>query len=131
METKAPTGYALIHEPIKFNVKLGNKVTKTTTWETDANGDIISGTEKNVVVWEPGAVDPKTGIVELELTKPDTNFETATDLSGKVTVINIKDTPNLPLTGGAGIAIFGVLGAAIVAGGIYGAKRNSRKEQEA
>ncbi|MFC5383974.1 LPXTG cell wall anchor domain-containing protein [Arcanobacterium hippocoleae] len=35
------------------------------------------------------------------------------------------------MTGGAGIAIFGVLGAAIVAGGIYGAKRNSRKEQEA
>ncbi|CAB0578307.1 fimbrial protein [Corynebacterium diphtheriae] len=36
-----------------------------------------------------------------------------------------QDTPNLPLTGGAGVGILAAIGAAIIGAGVWFARRNS------
>ena len=42
-------------------------------------------------------------------------------------VDNVKqDTPNLPMTGGAGVGILAAIGAAIVAAGAWFARRTAR-----
>ncbi|WP_019175973.1 SpaH/EbpB family LPXTG-anchored major pilin [Brevibacterium ravenspurgense] len=43
---------------------------------------------------------------------------------------NIKqDTPNLPMTGGAGVGLLGALGALIAAAGVWFARRNAKQAQ--
>ncbi len=124
VETKAPKGYELLAQPIEFKINLLQKVTTSTTWDIDASGKIIKGSEKTQTVWTHDGVDlqdPKT--IELQ-----TNLLGGNEvLSEQAQVINIKSKPKLPLTGGAGITIFGLLGAAIIGGGIFAAKRNSKK----
>ncbi|MEJ6018750.1 SpaH/EbpB family LPXTG-anchored major pilin [Corynebacterium sp. H113] len=47
---------------------------------------------------------------------------------GEGKVVNLEDTtPNLPMTGGAGVGILAAIGAAIVAAGAWFARRNSSK----
>ena len=52
----------------------------------------------------------------------------------KVTLVsqidNIKrDTPNLPMTGGAGVGLLGAIGALIAGAGVWFARRNAKKAQ--
>ncbi|QOR45581.1 SpaH/EbpB family LPXTG-anchored major pilin [Trueperella pecoris] len=127
VETKAPDGYELNREPIEFKVTLGNRVTKETTWDLDANGNVVKGTEKKTVVWSNG-VKPENGdavdkIVDVIEAQADVTPVLSTDQE----VINIPVKPKLPMTGGAGVALFGILGLAIIGGGVYAAKRNTKK----
>ncbi|MEW6889592.1 SpaH/EbpB family LPXTG-anchored major pilin [Trueperella pyogenes] len=123
VETKAPNGYELNREPIEFEVTLGNRVTKETTWDVDADGNVVKGTEKEKVVWSNGG-QPVEGLVVEKIVDVD---EAGKILSTDQEVINIPVKPKLPMTGGAGVALFGILGLAIIGGGVYAAKRNTKK----
>ncbi|WP_461020884.1 SpaH/EbpB family LPXTG-anchored major pilin [Trueperella pyogenes] len=123
VETKAPNGYELNREPIEFEVTLGNRVTKETTWDVDADGNVVKGTEKQKVVWSNGG-QPVEGPVVEKIVDVD---EAGKILSTDQEVINIPVKPKLPMTGGAGVALFGILGLAIIGGGVYAAKRNTKK----
>lgn len=123
VETKAPNGYELNREPIEFEVTLGNRVTKETTWDVDADGNVVKGTEKEKVVWSNGE-KPVEGPVVDKIVDVD---EAGKILSTDQEVINIPVKPKLPMTGGAGVALFGILGLAIIGGGVYAAKRNTKK----
>lgn len=104
VETKAPEGYELRQEPIPFQVTLGGVQTATERFEYDENGVLTSYSSENTL--ETFDVEGVNLVVEEE-------------------VVNIEAKPKLPLTGGAGIAIFGLLGSLIIAGGLFAAKRNS------
>ncbi|WP_434726131.1 SpaH/EbpB family LPXTG-anchored major pilin [Trueperella pyogenes] len=123
VETKAPNGYELNREPIEFEVTLGNRVTKETTWDVDADGNVVKGTEKEKVVWSNGG-QPVEGLVVEKIVDVD---EAGKILSTDQEVSNIPVKPKLPMTGGAGVALFGILGLAIIGGGVYAAKRNTKK----
>lgn len=74
---------------------------------------------------------PENDVTEIEFTRA--NVSAKGDLEGddEVTLVseieNIKqDTPNLPMTGGAGVGILAAIGAAIVAAGAWFARRGSK-----
>ena len=74
---------------------------------------------------------PEKNITEIDFTRD--NIAKTGELKGddKVTLVseieNIKrDTPNLPMTGGAGVGILAAIGAAIVAAGAWFARRTAR-----
>lgn len=106
VETKAPEGYELRQEPIPFQVTLSGVQTATERFEYDENGVLTSYSNENTLE----------------------NFDgEGVNLVVDEEVVNIEAKPKLPLTGGAGIAIFGLLGSLIIAGGLFAAKRNSRR----
>ncbi|ALD73358.1 SpaH/EbpB family LPXTG-anchored major pilin [Trueperella pyogenes] len=107
VETKAPNGYELRHDPIKVQVTLGGVIKKTEKFEYDENG-VLKNYSTNEKVQELFTMDGST-------------INVATD------VVNIPVKPKLPMTGGAGVALFGILGLAIIGGGVYAAKRNTKK----
>ncbi|MDD7384801.1 MAG: SpaH/EbpB family LPXTG-anchored major pilin [Actinomycetaceae bacterium] len=112
VETKAPEGYELLREPIKFvvNVSEVTTVTSEATWKFDENGNLISSTEKVTTTTKQLTSNQLGANDKLE---PFAN------------IVNIEVKPQLPLTGGQGVALFGVLGLAIVLGGVAYARRNS------
>lgn len=114
VEIEAPAGFELNPKPIFFTIDASNvqKITTESTWKLDEEGKVI-----------PESETTKTTVEESASSITD-NIQT---LFRTVDVINIKSKPKLPLTGGAGITIFGLLGAAIIGGGIFAAKRNSKK----
>lgn len=74
---------------------------------------------------------PDNPVTEIEFTRA--NVSATGDLEGddEITLVseidNIKqDTPNLPMTGGAGVGILAAIGAAIVAAGAWFARRTAR-----
>ena len=74
---------------------------------------------------------PDKPVTEIEFTRD--NIKKTGELAGddEITLVseinNIKqDTPNLPMTGGAGVGILAAIGAAIVAAGVWFARRSSR-----
>ena len=74
---------------------------------------------------------PENAVTEIEFTRA--NVSATGDLEGddEVTLVseidNVKqDTPNLPMTGGAGVGILAAIGAAIVAAGAWFARRGSK-----
>ena len=74
---------------------------------------------------------PEKDVTEIEFTRD--NVAATGELEGddQVTLVseieNIKqDTPNLPMTGGAGVGILAAIGAAIVAAGAWFARRGSK-----
>ncbi|MDK7110234.1 SpaH/EbpB family LPXTG-anchored major pilin [Corynebacterium amycolatum] len=74
---------------------------------------------------------PENAVTEIEFTRD--NVKATGELEGddEVTLVseieNIKqDTPNLPMTGGAGVGILAAIGAAIVAAGAWFARRGSK-----
>lgn len=106
VETKAPDGFELRHEPIPFELELTGRESVAEVLEYDENGQLTSystSTELQTFLAE----DAPLNLVE--------------------DVVNIPVKPKLPLTGGAGIAVFGLLGAAVIGGGLFAAKRNARQ----
>lgn len=74
---------------------------------------------------------PEKNVTEIDFTRA--NIAKTGELNGddKITLVseidNIKqDTPNLPMTGGAGVGILAAIGAAIVAAGAWFARRTAR-----
>ena len=74
---------------------------------------------------------PKENVTEIDFTRD--NIAKTGELNGddEITLVseidNIKqDTPNLPMTGGAGVGILAAIGAAIVAAGAWFARRTAR-----
>ena len=81
-----------------------------------------------------GYVLPENNVTEIEFTRE--NIAKTGELKGddEVTLVseidNIKqDTPNLPMTGGAGVGLLGALGALIAAAGVWFARRNAKQAQ--
>ncbi|WP_460998251.1 SpaH/EbpB family LPXTG-anchored major pilin [Trueperella pyogenes] len=107
VEKEAPTGYELRHDPIKVNVALGGITKATEKFTYDAKGNLTSYSNSKEM----------TEIFSAE----GQTINVATD------VVNIPVKPKLPMTGGAGVALFGILGLAIIGGGVYAAKRNTKK----
>ena len=69
--------------------------------------------------------------VEIDFTRE--NIAKTGELNGddKITLVSVidnikQDTPNLPMTGGAGVGILAAIGAAIVAAGAWFARRTAR-----
>lgn len=116
VETKAPDGYELNRKPIPFKIEVRelDAVKKQSSWviSSDGNKTITSQSEEAKKI----SLDPIQGDGPEKM-----------HLFAHETVVNIKTKPKLPLTGGAGIAVFGLLGAAIIGGGIFAAKRNAKK----
>lgn len=115
VETKAPEKYELNKAPIPFKIEATKveTITKTESWKTDAQGSVIPGSTDFKVMVEEKATDvSEPGVQTLHRT---------------VDVVNIPVKPKLPMTGGAGVALFGILGLAIIGGGVYAAKRNTKK----
>ncbi|OFP27663.1 SpaH/EbpB family LPXTG-anchored major pilin [Corynebacterium sp. HMSC068G04] len=74
---------------------------------------------------------PEDNVTEIEFTRDNISVEGNLEGDDKVTLVseieNIKqDTPNLPMTGGAGVGILAAIGAAIVAAGAWFARRTAR-----
>lgn len=110
VETKAPANYELRHEPIPVKVTLTGKEVVTEEAAYNAQGELIRYSTSTEL----------TDLLNGTDVKPTTLITSAD-------VVNIPVKPKLPLTGGAGIAIFGLIGAAVIGGGLYAAKRNSRQ----
>ncbi|MEW6861019.1 SpaH/EbpB family LPXTG-anchored major pilin [Trueperella pyogenes] len=106
VETKAPTGFELRHDPIPVQVTLGGVEKKTEYFSYDEKGALK---------------DYSTNETVQNLFNEVSTINVATD------VVNIPVKPKLPMTGGAGVALFGILGLAIIGGGVYAAKRNTKK----
>lgn len=77
---------------------------------------------------------PENPVTEIEFTRD--NIAKTGDLEGddKITLVseidNVKqDTPNLPMTGGAGVGLLGAIGALIAGAGVWFARRNAKKAQ--
>lgn len=110
VETKAPKGYELIHQPIPFEVKVNNiKKIKTKT----VDGKEVDRTVEEIST-KPGEADKSFG----------TNLVFGKDKN----VVNIKVKPKLPLTGGKGVLTFGLIGLAVIAGGLTITARRSKNE---
>jgi len=108
VETEAPKGYELIHQPIPFEVKVNNiKKIKTKT----VDGKEVDRTVEEIST-KPGEADKTFG----------TNLVFGKD------VVNIKVKPKLPLTGGKGVLTFGLIGLAVIAGGLTITARRSKNE---
>lgn len=114
----------------------------TDTWDTDADGNVlITGLHVTDVENNDEMIDKRYCLVETKapegyelLPEPIEFTFTREDLANtadgtdtitlKRTVENVKSvTPQLPLTGGAGIGIIAALGALIVGAGAWWAKR--------
>lgn len=74
---------------------------------------------------------PNPAVTEIDFTRD--NITSTSNLAGddQVTLVseidNVKQgTPSLPMTGGAGVGILAAIGAAIVAAGVWFARRSSR-----
>ena len=133
---------------------LGSQVTVkgAKTWTTGADGTIsIDGL--HVTDFEDNKEAPATKKFCLKETKAPVGYElpkenvTVIDFTreniaktgeyegdDKVTLVsqidNIKrDTPNLPMTGGAGVGLLGAIGALIAGAGVWFARRNAKKGQ--
>ena len=77
---------------------------------------------------------PENPVTEIEFTRD--NIAQTGELEGddEITLVseidNIKqDTPNLPMTGGAGVGLLGAIGALIAGAGVWFARRNAKKAQ--
>lgn len=90
-----------------MNVALGGITKATEKFEYDVNGVLTSYSNSG----------PLTELFTMD----GSTINVATD------VVNIPVKPKLPMTGGAGVALFGFLGLAIIGGGVYAAKRNTKK----
>ncbi|MDP9800456.1 fimbrial isopeptide formation D2 family protein/LPXTG-motif cell wall-anchored protein [Arcanobacterium wilhelmae] len=118
LETKAPVvdgvQYELNRTPIPFTIEVKEltKVTTEETWTLDAQGNVVS---------KDSAVKTTVESVSTPASDKTLSLFKATE------VVNIPVKPKLPLTGGAGIAAFGILGLAVIGGGLYAAKRNEKK----
>ncbi|OFT95817.1 SpaH/EbpB family LPXTG-anchored major pilin [Brevibacterium sp. HMSC22B09] len=133
---------------------LGEKVTvkNVSTWTTGADGTFsIDGLHvtdfednkeapatKKFCLKETkapaGYVLPEKNVTEIDFTRE--NIARTGELKGddEVTLVseidNVKqDTPNLPMTGGAGVGLLGALGALIAAAGVWFARRNAKQAQ--
>lgn len=74
---------------------------------------------------------PEKDVTEIEFTRANVSATGEREGDDEVTLVseieNIKqDTPNLPMTGGAGVGILAAIGAAIVAAGAWFARRGSK-----
>ena len=74
---------------------------------------------------------PENTVTEIEFTRDNIaktgEFEGDDAITLVSEIKNIKrDTPNLPMTGGAGVGILAAIGAAIVAAGAWFARRTAR-----
>lgn len=119
VETKAPKGKELLAEPIAFQL-LASAETQTVT------RDIVTRSfTKNT----DGTVVEDTPKVETKsYTVPVYKLASVKVGANDGEVINLDDTtPNLPLTGGAGIGVLAAIGAALVGAGAWFARRNSKK----
>lgn len=117
------------------------------TWTTNEQGLItidglqLTDFQNNAEVTNPGKyclketkapagyVLPENPVTEVNFTRADvedTADGSAVALTAEVTNVK-RDTPDLPLTGGAGVGILAAVGAAIVALGAWFARRNTKK----
>ncbi|MGV9220435.1 SpaH/EbpB family LPXTG-anchored major pilin [Arcanobacterium canis] len=125
-------------------------VNGTKTWTTGADGtitidglhvtDIQNATETinnqyclKEIAAPSGYVLPQgdAAVTAFKLDRGDVAGQAPTaiaQLSKDVTILNKKsDTPDLPLTGGQGIALLVILGAGVAGAAVYSARRNSTK----
>lgn len=117
IETKAPAGKELLSKAIPFKL-LKSETTQdvvvpqmTTTWTQDEDGNVT--------------VDTVEGQTTITVPVYNPFKVTVGDFDGKV--VNIDDTtPNLPMTGGVGVGILAVIGAAIIGAGAWLARRGSK-----
>lgn len=125
IETKAPKGKELLAEAISFKLvqatdeqgqpKVTTGVVKkeTITWDEDESGNPVN--VKTEVTDEQ--VDDFRVYEQVAVKYGDKDGE----------VVNLDDTtPNLPMTGGAGVGILAAIGAAIVAAGAWFARRGAK-----
>ncbi|CAB0533730.1 isopeptide-forming domain-containing fimbrial protein [Corynebacterium diphtheriae] len=97
VETKAPKGKELLAEALPFNLMA--------TGVTEDNPD-TKDVDESVREYKPATV--------------------TVGAQGDGKVVNLDDTtPNLPMTGGAGVGILAAIGAAIIGAGAWFARRNS------
>ncbi|VEH73760.1 SpaH/EbpB family LPXTG-anchored major pilin [Corynebacterium segmentosum] len=74
---------------------------------------------------------PETPVTEIDFKREniaqisDANGDDAITLVSEINNIK-RDTPNLPMTGGAGVGILAAIGAAIVAAGVWFARRSAK-----
>ncbi|OFT92463.1 SpaH/EbpB family LPXTG-anchored major pilin [Brevibacterium sp. HMSC24B04] len=81
-----------------------------------------------------GYVLPEKNVTEIDFTRENIaktgEFEGDDEVTLVSEIENIKqDTPNLPMTGGAGVGLLGALGALIAAAGVWFARRNAKQAQ--
>ncbi|MEW6891731.1 SpaH/EbpB family LPXTG-anchored major pilin [Trueperella pyogenes] len=121
VETKAPDTYELNHAPIPFviNIKQVDAVKTESSWTKDENGNVTVDPDKKDQL--------KITLADLGKTTAEDSLNKQGDLVVTTDVVNIPVKPKLPMTGGAGVALFGFLGLAIIGGGVYAAKRNTKK----
>lgn len=121
VETKAPDTYELNHAPIPFviNIKQVDAVKTESSWTKDEDGNVTVHPDKKAQL--------KITLADLETTTAEDSLNKQGDLVVTTDVVNIPVKPKLPMTGGAGVALFGILGLAIIGGGVYAAKRNTKK----
>lgn len=116
IETKAPKGKELLSKAVAFKFVEYEKKTaqvpaEVTKWTTNEQGEVTSVEKAK-----------ETQTVDSRVYKPVT--VTVGKETGKV--VNLDDTtPQLPLTGGAGVGILAAIGAAIIGAGAWFARRNS------
>lgn len=98
IETKAPSGYSLLAQPVKF----------TASWAPDGAAQI--------------EILDHSGLV---LAENSCENKTASSCDNKIAVLQIADvsTGNLPKTGGYGVGIFALLSALLIGLGLFAAKR--------
>ena len=81
-----------------------------------------------------GYVLPEKNVTEIDFTRENIaktgEFEGDDEVTLVSEIENIKqDTPNLPMTGGAGVGVLGALGALIAGSGVWFARRNAKQSQ--
>lgn len=77
---------------------------------------------------------PDNNVTEIDFTRENIAKTGEYEGDDEVTLVsqidNIKrDTPNLPMTGGAGVGLLGAIGALIAGAGVWFARRNAKKAQ--
>ncbi|CAB0533463.1 isopeptide-forming domain-containing fimbrial protein [Corynebacterium diphtheriae] len=117
VETVAPKGKELLSKAVGFKLlkssenKAVNVPVEVTEWEKSAAGE-VNVTKKS-----------ELQTIQSPIYKPVT---VTVGSQGEGKVVNLDDTtPQLPLTGGAGVGILAVIGAAIIGAGAWFARRNS------
>lgn len=117
IETKAPKGKELLSKAVPFQLLKSEETKKVTvpaeveTWEKSAEGEVTVTKSKEATTIDSPVYKPVS--------------VTVGDFDGKV--VNLDDTtPQLPLTGGAGVGILAAIGAAIVAVGAWFARRGAK-----
>ncbi|CAB0797488.1 isopeptide-forming domain-containing fimbrial protein [Corynebacterium diphtheriae] len=117
VETEAPKGKELLSKPIEFKI-----------FEKEGKQQV--NVPESVTSWTITPEDQVTDVrtmVESKTIEVD-KYKPATVTVGKYEnkVVNLDDTtPQLPLTGGAGVGILAAIGAAIIGAGAWFARRNS------